>query len=76
MRNKLHRLCIVLGSALILAALCLCLYNISEDRAAEKRSQASLSKLRSLIGEKPAQTTADTSVGYDLTFSMWFAIGY
>ncbi|MCR4639272.1 sortase [Ruminococcus sp.] len=66
MRNKLHKLCIILGSALILTALCLCLYNISEDRNAEERSRASLSELRSLIGEKPAQSPEDTSKENDL----------
>lgn len=67
MRNKLRKLCIVLGSAFILAALCLCIYNISEDRAAEKHSRASLSELRALIPKNPpVQASTDAGAEYDL----------
>lgn len=68
MRDKFSKICMIAGAALIFAALCLCLYKISEDRTAEKRSQASLSELRSLIGKKPSaeQASTDTSAENDL----------
>lgn len=68
MRNKLRKLCIVSGSVLIFAALCLCVFNISESRIAAKRSQTSLSELKAVIekASEPAKTSAADSNEDDL----------
>lgn len=58
MRNKLRRLCIISGFVLIFAAFCLCVFNIAESRTAARRSKASLSELKDIIGKAPEPTAA------------------
>lgn len=71
MRNKLRRLCIVSGSLLIFAALCLCVFNMTESRIAEKRSQTSLSELKAVI--EKASSEAEPAAASGTTMDDLFA---
>lgn len=68
MRNNFRRLCIISGSLLIFAALCLCIFNIARGRTAAKRSQSALSELKTVIDKtpQPTETTAADSTEDDL----------
>lgn len=58
--KALKRILIFCGAALLTAALSLCIYNIMQDRTADKRSREILSELRQLIPETSAE--ADTEI--------------
>ena len=64
MRNKLRKLCIISGLALIFAACILCVFNITESNIAARRSQASLSKLKNTI-ELASEATVSGNTGND-----------
>lgn len=53
--KALKRILILGGTALLLAALSLCIYNVMQDRTADKRSREILSELRQLIPETSAE---------------------
>jgi sortase A len=61
MRSKFRKLCFVSGAALIFAAMCLCIFNITESRTAAKRSQASLSELKKAIVNTAKPTAAEST---------------
>ena len=61
MRSKCRKLCFVSGAALIFAAMCLCIFNITESRTAAKRSQASLSELKNAIVSTAKPTSAENT---------------
>ena len=59
--KTLKRILIFCGSALLTAALSLCIYNIMQDRTADKRSREILSELRQLIPETSAEVNTEST---------------
>ena len=55
--KAIKRIFILSGSVLLLAAISLCIYNILQDRTANKRSQEVLSELKQLIPETSAMNS-------------------
>lgn len=58
MKNKLRTAFIATGTVLILSALFLCLYNISESKRAYRQSESTLAELKEAIPEPVTMTTA------------------
>ncbi|MBR6070885.1 MAG: sortase [Ruminococcus sp.] len=61
MKNKLRTVFIAIGTVLILSALFLCLYNISENKRAYRQSESTLAELKEAIPEPVTTTTATVS---------------
>ena len=59
--KALKRILIFCGAALLTAALSLCIYNIMQDRTADKRSREILSELRQLIPETSAEADTEST---------------
>lgn len=66
MKNKLRIALISTGTVLILSALFLCLYNISENKRAYRESESTLAQLKSFIPEPVITTITLTTTEPDL----------